>query len=233
MFFRQLDVSTKNFIHFQENVHKTFFSPFVTVNDSPSHIKSIKNDNIGIRQRMKSIAKTLTENHRKWEAAHRRGVTLCKAIDKCKLHAIQTFNNADTDPSNRTLYPTELKPICDKLQVITTIFEDVSNSANESKRQINSFLKLGAANVFAESPLVFRTWTCDKIQNVIHTICTGYKEEYRVKFNIMENIAHSRSDSELAWHVAVWEHQMYVNAEFELIFKALINEADIEMDEKT
>lgn len=196
-------------------------------------MKSLRGDNIGIRQRIKAIAKTLAENHRKWEAAHRRGITLCRAIDKCKLHAIKIYNNTDTDPADRTLYPAELKPNCDKLQLITTIFEDVRDSANESRRQVDSFIKLGAENVFADSSLVFRTWTCDKIQSVMNVICTGYDHEYRVKFNAMENIAHSRTDNELAWHVAVWEYQMHVNTEFETIFKALVYEADIEIDEKS
>lgn len=193
----------------------------------------MKSDNIGIRQRLKAIAKTLVENHRKWEAAHRRGIALCKSIEKCKSHAIKTFNDGDTNVAEKTLYPAELKPICDKLQVITTIFEDVRNIANESKRQIVSFIKLGSSNVFAESPLVFRTWNCATLQNAIDKICAAYEHEYETKVTVMENIAHARTDDELVMHQAVWEYQTYVNPEMEMLFKALILEADIELDDKT
>lgn len=210
-----------------------FFVQFSAVSDSPLHIKSIKNDNIGIRQRLKAIAKTLVENHRKWEAAHRRGIALCKSIEKCKSHAIKTFNDGDPNVVDKTLYPLELKPICDKLQVITTIFEDIRNSANESRRQIVSFLKLGTSNVFAESPLVFRTWDCMTIQTAIDKICAGYDNEYDTKVKVMENIAHSRNDDELTMHQAVWEYQTHVESNMELLFKALIVEADIELDEKS
>lgn len=193
----------------------------------------MKSDNIGIRQRLKAIAKTIVENHRKWEAAHRRGISLCKSIEKSKSHAIKTFNDRDTNAADKTLYPAELKTICDKLQVITTIFGDVRNSANESRRQIISFIKLGSSNVFAESSLVFRTWDCTTLESAICKICDAYEKEYETKAKVMENIAHSRTDDELTMHQAVWEYQTYVNSDMEMLFKALIAEADIEHDDKT
>lgn len=205
----------------------------VPVTDTPSHVKSLKSDNIGIRQRLKAIAKTLVENHRKWDAAHRRGITLCRSIEKCKSHAIKTFNDNDTNAADKTLYPTELKPICDKLQVITTIFEDVRNSANECRRQIVSFIKIGSTNVFADSALVFHTWNCSTLQDAIDRICDAYEKEYEMKVKVMENIAHSRHDDELTMHLAVWEYQTHVGSNVEILFKALISEADIELDDKT
>lgn len=193
----------------------------------------MKNDNIGIRQRLKATAKTLVENHRKWDAAHRRGITLCRSIEKCKLHAIKTFNDNNVDPADKTLYPTELKSICDKLHVITTIFEDVRNSANESKRQIDSFVKLGLTTVFIDSQLVFKTWNCTTLQEAIEKICKAYTKEYEMKTKVMENIAHARNDAELAMHLAIWEYPTHVTSEVEILFKALVIEADIELDDKT
>lgn len=220
-------------------ITRVFHCFISTVNDSPAHIKSIKSDNIGIRQRLKAIAKTLIENHVKWDAAHRRGIVLCKSIEKCKSHAIKSFGNAsspssslidstvdDTEP--KTLYPPELKLTCDKLQIITTIFEDCRNSADESRRQIVSFIKLGATTVFAESPLVFRTWNCQALEQAIEKICAAYEHEYKMKFTVMENIAHSRDTNELAMHLAVWEYQTYVTADVDILFKALTLEADID-----
>lgn len=210
-----------------------FFSH--TVSNSPALIKSHRIDSIGIRQRLRAIAKTLIENYRKWEAGHRRGITLCKAIEKCKSHAINTFNdsdNADTGTSDRTLYPAELKPFCDKLKVITTIFDDVLTSAKESKRQIDSFIKLGEPNVFGECQLVFRTWKCETLQKNINKICESYENEYRVKMRVMENIAHARYNEDLLMHVAVWEYQKHVNADLHIIFKGFAIEADVDVDDK-
>lgn len=209
----------------------------ILVNESPAHVKSIKSDNIGIRQRLKAIAKTLVENHIKWDAAHRRGIVLCRSIEKCKSHAIKSFSTATAasssvystdDTEQRTLYPPELKPSCDKLQIITTIFQDIRNSAEESRRQIVSFIKLGAATVFADSPLVFRTWNCQALEQAIEKICAAYEQEYKMKITVMENIAHSRDDNELAMHLAVWEYQTYVTADVDLLFNALTLEADVD-----
>lgn len=177
----------------------------------------------------------MVENHIKWDAAHRRGIVLCKSIEKCKSNAIKSFNNValsidssnDTD-EQRSLYPPELKTICDKLQIITTIFQDIRNSAEESRRQIVSFIKLGAATVFADSPLIFRTWKCQTFERAVEKICAAYENEYKMKVTVMENIAHSRDDNELALHLAMWEYQTYVTNDVDVLFKALELEADVE-----
>lgn len=208
------------------------FRSFV-VGDSPSHQKSVKSDNIGIRQRLKATAKMLVENHRKWEAAHRRGITLCRSIEKCKSHAIKAFHDNDTNVADKTLYPTELKPICDKLRVITTIFQDILNSANESKRQMVSFIKVGSTNVFADSPLVYRTWNCVTLEEAANRICEAYEKEYGMKVKVMENIAHSQNDDELTMHLAVWEYQTHINSDMEMLFKSLTIEADVQFDENS
>lgn len=208
-------------------------SLLVSVNDSPAHAKSLRNDTIGIRQQIKSIAKTLAENHRKWEAAHRRGIVLCTAIEKCKTHAIESFSNENTDPTGRTLYPDDLKTLCDKLQIITTIFEDVRNSAADSRCQIDLFVKLGAANVFSESRTVFKTWTCEMVQNVVADICSSYDAEFKNKVNVMENIAHSKRPEDIVLHLCVWEFQLHVDTHIDFLMKELITEADVEMKKRS
>lgn len=200
--------------------------------ESPSNVKSTKGDAIGIRQRLKAIAKTLVDNHKKWDAAHLRGVVLCKTTQRCKSNAIRQFNDTNISSTDRSLYPAELKPTCDKLNVITTIFEDVYNSAIDATIQTNSYIQLGASNVFAENRLLFRTWSCDRFHDAVKRIADAYKHEYQVKLRVMENIAHGKNDGQLVLHVAAWELQSYVNDDLRMTFEALINEAAIELDEK-
>lgn len=229
----QYDVSsrkTNSYDYFQWNIAILFLFP---VADSPSLAKSAKGDTIGIRQRLKAIAKTLVENNKKWDAAHRRGTTLCKAIERCKSHAIRQFNDAEAQSSERSLYPADLKSSCDKLRVITTIFEDVCKSSLESQVQADSYIQLGASNIFAENRLVFRTWSCDRFLDAVKLIHEAYRNEYQAKLHVLENIAHSKIEDELTLHLAAWEYQMHVNQELEIVFKALITEADIELDDKT
>lgn len=175
----------------------------------------------------------MAENHRKWEAAHQRGIVLCTAIQKCKTHAIQSFGNETADTSEQTLYPDELKTLCDKLRIIVTIFEDVRDSALDSARQIDAFVKLGAANVFNESPIVFKTWTCEKVQKVVADMCSSYEAEYQIKVTVMENIAHSKRPEDIVLHLCVWEFQLSVDANVDLLVTGLMAEADVELDPKT
>lgn len=96
-----------------------------------------------------------------------------------------------------------------------------------------SFIKLGSTNVFADSPLVFKTWNCAALAKTIDKICNSYEQEYEMKARITENIAHSRCDTDLTMHLAMWEYQTHVNSDVELLFRALVTEADVELDDKT
>lgn len=201
-----------------------------TVNDNRAHMKSIKSDTIGIRQRFKEIARTLIENHAKWNAAHRRGMALCKSVEKCKTRAINSLIDTDLDLNAQiTLYPPELKSICEKLQTVTAIFQDIQHSAHEARRQILSLLELSAATtMYADRLLVFRTWNSHAFTGAIAKICTAYGHECKMKGTAMQNLAHSRDCDELAMHLAVWEYQTYAAADVDILFKALAVETDIE-----
>lgn len=125
-----------------------------------------------------------------------------------------------------------MKTLCDKLQIIATIFEDVRNSASDSQRQIDSFIKLGTANVFSDSRIVFKSWTCEKIQEVVADVCSSYEEEYKSKVNVMENIAHAKRSEDIMLHLCVWEFQLCVNSNIDLLIKELIAEADLQLETK-
>lgn len=204
-----------------------------SVLDSPSSItKSSRNDPIGIRDKIKSISKTIVDNHRKWDAAHLRGLTLCTQIERCKNRAMKNLNNKDENGAEQTLYPDEMKSPCDKLNIITTIFDDICSSAHQSKCEINSLINLGSESAFLENNLLFKTWNCKKMENMIETLCDNYTNEYKVKWKIMENIAHAKSLDELIVHLCAWEFQMFINSDIDILVKQLIVEADIELETK-
>lgn len=203
----------------------------IAVLDSPSaHAKSSRNDPIGIRDKIKAISKTIVENYRKWEAAHLRGLALCTQIERCKSRAIKNITNRDENGGETTLYPDEMKSPCDKLNIITTIFEDIRDSAVQSQREINSLINLGTENAFIESDLLLKSWNCKRMQNFMELLCNSYKNEYNAKRKIMENIAHSKSLNELVVHLCAWEFQMFVDANVDVLIRELIIEANVELE---
>lgn len=125
-----------------------------------------------------------------------------------------------------------MKSPCDKLSVITTIFEDIRNSANQSQKEVNSLINLGSENVFSESSVLFKTWNCSKMRTVMGELCDGYGREYEVKRKVMENIAHSKAPEELTVHLCAWEFEMFVDSGFDLLVKQLALEAEIESEQK-
>lgn len=214
-------------------IYLLFFLSFSTVPDSPLTTKSARNDTLGVRQRIRVILKTLVENHKKWDAAQRRGVSLCNSIENTKSHAIKTTAMpavpGDTEPS---LYPIELKTLAEKLRVITTIFEDVLDSGREAKKQLTAVICLGVHNIFSEQSIVFKTWTCDRIAKCLDDIIECYEQEYDVKVKCMQNIAHSKTAEELVLHSCVWEFPTFVTCDFVQLMKSIVLEADIEVDAK-
>lgn len=116
--------------------------------------------------------------------------------------------------------------------MITTIFEDVYDSAIDASAQVNTYIQLGASNVFAENRLLFRTWSCDRFCDAVQRIAETYKRELQVKLQVMEHIAHGQNDVQLLLHVAAWELQSHVNADLRMTFEAVIDEAAIKPDEK-
>lgn len=198
---------------------------------SPVSSKASRNDPLDVRPRIRASIKTVAENHRKWTAAQRRGNTLCASIENIKSHAIKASAQASgPGDSQSTLYPTELKSVCEKLRIITTIFEDVLESARESCKQIETAILLGAANVFAEQTIALKTWPCQRIVECLNKIIECYELEYSVKINCMQNIAHAKTKEQLVLHTCAWEFATYVtDDDVALPIAQMVADGDIEL----
>lgn len=182
---------------------------------------------------IKTIIKTVAENHKKWEAAQRRGVALCNSIENVKSHAITSNDQPSASAGTQsTLYPNELKSLCEKLRIITTIFEDVLDSARESTKQISDAIKLGGSTAFAEQSIVFKTWACDQFTISLAEIIQCYENEYNIKIKCMENIAHSKSKDELVLHSSVWEFPTFVTEDVTFLLVEMMLEGDVELETK-
>lgn len=182
--------------------------------------KSPKNDPLGIRQQIRSILKTVIENHKKWELAVKRGVALCGTIENIKK---QSLDRVVSEPSE-TLYPEDLKLPSEKLKTITTILKDVLDSGIESIRQLIALKKL--QRDFEEKLL--KTWTMERIIHSLEIIVQAYACEYDLKVTVMENMCHSSSKEELVIHATVWEFETFVNVEIRFLVLSINQECDFE-----
>lgn len=182
--------------------------------------KSPRNDPLGIRQKLRSIVKTIIENHKKWELAQKRGISLCCAIENVKKQALDRIAS---EPSE-TLYPEDLKIPSVKLKTITTILKDVLDSSKECLTQLIGLKKLQTDS----NEKLLRTWTVAKIVSSIEIIVQAYEDEYDVKVKVMENVCHSSSKEEIVFHVSVWEFETFVNDNVRFLVLSMQVECDLE-----
>lgn len=159
------------------------------------------------------------ENQLKWEAAHIRGLALCRLIENAKRPVLK--ENTETD----TQYPDEMQSPCAKLKIITTIFDDILTHGIESLRQLKS---IGSSCGDTEcSAKLFKTWTMDRLCGSVAVIVDAYQQEYKLKLMVLENIAHAGYEAELTQNVSVWQHLRPVNEDVRLQFKMLCYECDL------
>lgn len=203
---------------------------FTTILGTSAQTKTPRNDPTGVRDKIKSIAKIIIENHRKWGKAHEQGNVLVARIAKLKSNAIRSCADSGDSASQETVYPPEMKVHCDRLRMITTIFEDIRDAAYQLQRELTSLINLGAENVIKENALVFKTWSDSHLQTLVGDLCAMYGREYELKRTVMENVAHSRRTDEITIHSCVWEFQIFVTAELGFKIRQLTFEADIELD---
>lgn len=82
--------------------------------------REIQKDIHNHQSRIRTIGKTILENYSKWQATELRE---------------RELRNQD----HRSLYPYET--FCDKLKLITTIFEDILESTTEAHRQVDIIIQ--------------------------------------------------------------------------------------------
>uniref|UniRef100_A0A336LX13 CSON002684 protein n=1 Tax=Culicoides sonorensis TaxID=179676 RepID=A0A336LX13_CULSO len=164
--------------------------------------------------RLDFILKQIITWHEKWQAAHRRGISLCSSIEVIKRRAIDLKEK----DKNTDLYPIEeLQGHCNNLSIIMTILEDVISNTKVYVKQLETFnaLEEGKSNV------IFKTWDIGKFVEVAHVLLNAYEKEFQIKTIVKENIAHGTTKSELAWHSSVWQYPVYLNSDVELLLKFL------------
>lgn len=203
------------------NQRKSFKFPslFIVPGTSLSP-KSPRNDPLGIHQKVRTILKSIIENHNKWKLAQKRGVTLCSTIENIKKQALDKVAN---EPFH-TLYPDDLKVPSEKLKIITTILKDVLDSDNKCLRELIALKKLRQDL----NEKVLKTWSMDKIIKSVEIVVKAYEDEYDVKVKVMENVCHSSTKEEIVTHVSFWEFETFVNDDIRFLVLSMQVECDFE-----
>lgn len=203
------------------NIYFCFLKNFAAPEQTPRTPKTT--DTLGLRPRIKTLAKTIIENHHKWLAVQSRGLTICTQIDTIKRQALEECKH----DSNKSAFPDELVSPCSKFKVILTILDDVLAAARDTVRQLDAIVKL---NNPVMDGVVLRSWNLERVQLSAERLVQVYEKELPIRRKVMQEIAHSRTKEELILHQSVWEFPVFVNERtigFEVI--CIAQECDFEI----
>lgn len=140
---------------------------------------------LACKSRLDIIIKALNDNYSKWQLADKRGKVFCSAIETIKTRLLNSINTTINlfPKGDISLYSKELKPHCDKLASIITIFSNILESAKESLRQLKALQKL--PNCCHE--VFFRSWTLVDFIEFLSNLVYRYEAEIEIKRFVMGN----------------------------------------------
>lgn len=167
-------------------------------------------------ERILTILKQIITWYEKWKAAHNRGIALCQSVEAIKKRAFDQ-RQKDKDVS---LYPDDLKSVCDNLAIVMATFVDAVNAVALFEKQMTALSQLWGAQL-TTTAVVFKTWKMSDIQDCVGLIHKMFRHECEIKRKVIENIAHANSKDEVVWHSAIWMYPAYANAELDLKITSL------------
>lgn len=83
----------------------------------------------------------------------------------------------ETNQKVDSVYPPELKGLCDKLAAIVEIFKSIATYSIEAKRQLDALQKLNPS----PNEAVYRTWIHQDFVEFCVKIMGLYEEEIKIK----------------------------------------------------
>ncbi|XP_050320786.1 uncharacterized protein LOC126753416 isoform X3 [Bactrocera neohumeralis] len=130
------------------------------------------------RDRLDDIISQQKSNFSKWQLAQKRGFAICTSIESIKTRALESRESSRNLKENEeTLYPRDLKQHIEKLNIILTIFEDITKHAEELLRQLIKLSKL----VGNTDKVFYQSWALSQYINFFDQIYSSYNKENQIK----------------------------------------------------
>lgn len=190
---------------------------------------------------MDAIISQLKSNFSKWQLAQQKGFAFCTSIESIKIRALESKESVRQLKENEeTLYPRDLKPYIEKLNIILSIFEDITKSAGESLRQLIALGKL----VGNTDKVFHQSWPLSQYINFLDQLHSSYIQENKVKqtvareyiiiphqniiifclLNFKGELPHCMNRSDLIRCTSAWEYPQYIDEWTFLMFAFLKEE---------
>ncbi|XP_014086420.2 uncharacterized protein [Bactrocera oleae] len=173
------------------------------------------------KDRLDDIISQQKINYFKWQIAQKKGFAICISIEAIKTRALVSKGSARQLKENEeTLYHRDLKPLIEKLNIIVSVFENITKIAGESLRLLIALSKLpdNTDKVFHQS------WPLSQYINFLDQLYSSYNKENNIKQRVACELPHCMNRSDLIRCTTAWEYPQYVDEWTYLMFAFLEEE---------
>ncbi|XP_011207765.2 uncharacterized protein LOC105229283 isoform X1 [Bactrocera dorsalis] len=173
------------------------------------------------KDRLDIIISQEKSNFSKWQLAQKRGLAICTSIESIKTRALESRESSrNLKEKEEILYPKDLTQHIEKLNIILTIFKDITKHAEESLRQL---IKLGKL-VGNMDKIFYQSWPMSQYINFFDQLCSSYNKENKIKQRVACELPHCMNRSDLIRFTTAWEYPQYIDEWTSLMFAFLEEE---------
>lgn len=153
---------------------------------------------------VRDLAADIYASVQQWNAAYLQGVSVLKNITQEKRDAA---------------YSQKLQELCDNLENVCKGLDAVTKNLEEITHRMKVVSQLNKS-----TDELFGTWPTVKFGEVSELIYNAYRAEARIKWKILEDVAHFHGESWMMLCLATWIHQPYVPEDITIALEAMLKE---------
>ncbi|XP_015172644.1 PREDICTED: cyclin-dependent kinase 2-interacting protein-like [Polistes dominula] len=170
-----------------------------------SFSKSLRGKNLtGTVRHLRDLAANVHGIIQQWNNNTLEGVNILKAI-------IQEKSNGN--------YTIQLQDYCDNLEELCHTLDNSVKNLEQIVHQINALITLDKTTT-----KLFTTWPISEFGRTVEMIHTNYSNEMRMKYEVLENIAHCRTESQKMLYLSTWIYQPLLSKNVTILLEAMLTE---------
>ncbi|KAF2880899.1 hypothetical protein ILUMI_25275 [Ignelater luminosus] len=161
----------------------------------------------GLPRVAKDIASDVYSNIQNWNENHIKGANITKSIAQLKTN------------NSKAVHPDGLESLTNALYEVVQKLTGIAKALEFLASQMNALVK-----VHKKPTPLFLSLSNNQLAALVENIAEAYQSELKIKEHVLENIAHTKDDSELMFYAVSWTHQKNITNDINLKLETLLTE---------
>lgn len=118
-------------------------------------------------------------------------------------------------------FTVQLQDYCDRLEDICSALSNLTKDLEQIAHKINVLITLN------KTPTkLFTTWTISEFGHAVELIHRAYSNEMKIKYEVLENIAHCHTKSQIMLYLSAWLYQPLLPENVTILLEAMLTETE-------